>query len=137
MAKFTVERIKRGYEGRSMSEYISISDIQCEEGDEVIVLPSSFEGEPITHFGYGQSFTPAHEEWADWHHPSKGSDWVPDEYSFSYNSLTLPESVKTVVIPASIRDICYCALSHAKHVFVEVSPDNPHYRSENGVLKTK
>ena len=134
MAKFNVKRIKYGYEGRSMSEYISIESIQFEEGDEVIVLPSEFEGEKITHFGYGQAFTKAHEEWADWHHPSKGSDWVPDEYHFDYMEIRFPESVKKLVIPATIKDIAFSVPKYLKTLTIEVEEGNERYKSIDGVL---
>jgi len=137
MAEFIVKRIKEGYEGRTMSEYISIEDIVFSDEDEVVSLPMEYEGEPITHFGYGQDFEKAHEEWADWHHPSKGSDWVPDHYSLDYRTVNFPPCVKKLVIPATITDICYKVLGNLKKILVEVSPDNPRYTTENGVLTYK
>lgn len=134
MAGFDVIRIKYGYEGRSMSEYITVKEILFEEGDEVITLPSEFEGESVTHFGYAQGFTKAHEEWADWHHPGKGSDFVPDQYHFDYPEYRFPDSVKTVIIPASMIDISYTAVRALKTVSVEVAPDNPRYMAIDGVL---
>ena len=134
MAKFMVKRIKDGYEGRRIDTYISIADIAFEEGDEVIVLPSEFEGEIITHFGYDQAFTKAHEEWADWHHPGKGSDWVPDRYHYDYVKIRFPESVKKLVIPATIRDIGYYIPKDLKNLTVEVEEGNTRYQAIDGVL---
>lgn len=137
MAEFIIKRIKYGYEGRTISEHISIEDIVFSDEDEVVFLPTEYEGEPITHFGYGQAFEKAHEEWADWHHPAKGSDWVPDRYSFDYRAVNFPLHVKKLVIPATITDICYKVRENLQKISVEVSPDNPRYTAENGILTYK
>ena len=139
MAEFTVTRIKNGYEGRYMDEYISVSRITFAEGDTVIELPATFEGEPITHFGYGQDFEAAHEVWADWHHPGKGSDWEPDHYRLKYLTVEFPPQVKKLVIPATVIDICYKVKDALKKgvIEIEVSPDNPVYAMENGKLVYK
>lgn len=134
MATFGVKRVKYGFVGERISEYISIDSITCDEGDEVIVLPSEFEGEPITHFGYGQAFEEAHEVWADWHHPGKGSVFVPDKYHFTYPSFKFPKSVKKIVIPATVVDISSGAKEAMKSLIIEVSPENPHYRYIDGKL---
>jgi len=128
MAKFQIRENRHGEEGSSLlTRYVSIAEIEFEEGDEVVCLPDTYKGKPITHLGYGEKFVPAHEEWADWHHPGKGSDWVPDSYERKYLTFRVPIHVKKIVIPATIKDICYCAFEFAKHVTFEVDPNNPYY----------
>lgn len=135
MAKFEIQKLKYGYEGSSFTYSTSISGIVFEEEDETVTLPSIYEGEEITHLAYGQRFDPAHEEWADWHHPSKGCDYVPDKYSHSLKTFVVPEHVKKIVIPASIRDICYCAFKCLGNTKIEIDPQNTVYTTdENGKI---
>lgn len=138
MAEFVIQKIKYGYEGRGViEEDLSIVDIIFSEADEVVVLPSEYEDEPITLFGFGQAFDRAHEEWADWHHPSKGSDFVPDRYYYDYRRIVFPEYVKKVVIPATVKDICFYVVKDLKTLTVEVDPENRKYASENGIFGYK
>ena len=135
MAKFEIQKLKYGYAGGIFSYSTSISGIIFEEGDAIVTLPASYEGEGITHLAYGQNFEPAHEEWADWHHPSKGSDYVPDKYYHSFLTFVVPEHVKKIVIPASIRDICYCAFKLLGDTKFEVDPENTVYTTnEKGAI---
>lgn len=137
MAKFTVERIKYGYKGRQIEEHLSITAIQFEEGDEVVELPSSFEGEAITMFAIGQRIIEGHEEWCDWHHPGKGSDWVPDEYEYRYLDIDFPPYVKKLIIPSSVTNIAYTLGPCLEGLTVEVASDNIWYVAIDGVLCTK
>lgn len=108
MAKFDIFMIKENYLNKSViNEHVCLRGIKFEETDETVVIPSTFNGQPITHFGYEQYFDPAHEDWHDWHHPTAyGCDWVPDKYGMCYaNTIVVPDHVKKVIIPASIKDI--------------------------------
>ena len=114
MAKITVKDVIYGVENTKYDHHISICNIECDENDEIIVLPSVFDGKTITHLGYGQAYEEAHEVWCDWHHPSKGSDWVPAKYLFDYVYFNIPANVKKIVVPATITDINFMAFDRCK-----------------------
>ncbi|MBQ8689521.1 MAG: hypothetical protein IJ515_04070 [Clostridia bacterium] len=118
MATFEIEKIKIGYKGGDYSYVLSIKDIKFDENDETVRLPDTYNGEPITHVGYSQTFIPAHEEWADWHHPSKGSDFVPAKYDKQLNLIHVPEHVKKIILPSTIIDGIY-AFTYANGTVIE------------------
>ena len=97
---------------------------------------SDFE-EPITHIGYKYEFEPAHEEWADWHHPSKGCDYVPDRHYLRNISLKLPANIKKVVIPQTVEAISFYAWEGCENVTFEVHRDNKIYTTRNGKIVRK
>lgn len=137
MAEFKVEEIKLGYEGGDFNYIVSISNILFNKDDEVVIIPDLFNGKPITHIGYGQAFVPAHEVWCDWHHPSKGSDYEPDKYERDYLTFQIPEYVKKIVLPKTIKDVCYCAFKFNHDLVIEIDEDNPHLKVENGKITYK
>ena len=110
-----------------MSTYVSIVEIEFDADDVIVHLPDTYLGKPITHLGYGERFVPAHEEWCDWHHPGKGSDWIPDSYEQAFLTFRIPKYVKKIVIPSTIETISFCAFERADHVVFEVDPENRKY----------
>ena len=76
-----------------------LSGITLENGDEVLEIPTEFEGYPVTEIGYYESIDPAHEHFHDWHHPAQGAEWVPDTYQTHSCSIYLDERVKRVILP--------------------------------------
>ncbi len=150
MANYQMQLLREGYDGVSGSygysetyrhtpkQYVVLTKIECEPEDEVLVLPASdSRGEPLTHIGYRESFDAAHEEWADWHHPSKGCDYVPDRYSLDGISLDIPSRVKRIVIPETVCSVSRCAFAKAEHVILEVDPRNPWLRIEDNQIVRK
>ena len=125
MAKYVIERVKYGYKNNILSENICIADI-IPEGDEILTLPEYYEGEPITHLGFYSVFEPAHEVWADYHHPAKGSDYVEDKYIYGYRTFDLP-GVKKVIIPKTIAQINSFAFDRCPGIEVEIDPENETY----------
>ena len=134
MARFKIEKLKSGYADATVLEYLTITAIEFEEGDDVIVLPNRFEGELITHLGFVQDFEPAHEEWCDWHHPGKGVDYVSDRYTLKSVTVEFPKGVKKVVLSQGIKSIAYHMRDALDTVYVEVVEGNCHYGAENGKL---
>ena len=134
MAKFVVERLKSGYVDMTINEYLVITDIICDERDEVLVLPSFYEGEAITRIGFCQGFTPEHEEWADWHHPAKGLTWVLDHYFILSKKIVLPDTVKKVVIPSTIDGISSEMKEAFEAITCEIDPENKFYKMEDGKI---
>ena len=137
MAQFKIERLKWGNDETGFDYCISISKIVFEKDETEIVLPSHYEGEPITHVGYVQDYTPAHEHWHDWHHPSQGSEWVPEKYSYSGATIFVPKSLKKLIVPATVTNFCDYAFENIDKVMIEVDPENTVYCSGKGQIKNK
>lgn len=142
MARFIAHKFKSGYDYsyNPPKEYGVITQIICSPEDQVLEIPEYVKGVdlPITHLAYEQRFDEAHEVWADWHHPAKGSDFVPDNYILDCISFNLPSGIKKVIIPATVESISYCTWGeNEENIVFEVHPDNKHFTSINGKLKRK
>jgi hypothetical protein len=141
MAKYVAHLYKEGYESKGNTTRVVgvITAIECEEGDEILKIPDRADefDIPITHLGYKYEFEPAHEEWADWHHPSKGCDYVPDKHTLRNVCLDLPATVKKVIIPKTIESISFYAWKNREDLTFEVHPDNPKYTAKNGKIIRK
>lgn len=135
MAKIKVETIKEGIEGREYTYFTSISDIQAEENEEVIELPSTFEGKTITHLGFYQVYDEAHEVWCDYHHPAKGSDWKEAEYKRGYSRFILPSTVKKIIVPKSIIQINDLCFSYCSGILLDFEQGSPFFRVDKLVYK--
>lgn len=141
MAKYIAHLYKEGYETKERvpKEVGVITAIECEAEEEVLEIPDhvdEFEA-PITHIGFEYEFDPAHEVWADWHHPSKGCDYEPDRHVLRHICLKLPSSIKKVIIPQTVDHISYYAWDGTDKIVFEVHPDNPRYTTENGKIVSK
>ncbi len=134
MAKFKIGKLRYGTPNKDLSYYVSVYNIAFEEGDEVVEIPSTFEGEEVTAIGYGEEFEKAHEVWCDWHHPSKGSDWVDDKYVRSYLTFIVPKFVKKIIIPKTINDVSYCAFKFDGECAIEIDSENPNLIVKNGKI---
>ena len=99
--------LKKGFEDSEITEIVAIENVLFDEGDETVTLPDTFLGKPITHLAYQQDVIPAHEHFADWHHPSQGSEWRAKEYRLSGISISVPARVKKIIIPATIKYIYF------------------------------
>ncbi len=135
MAKFKIGKFRYGYPDKDLEYYVSIYDIEFEENDKIVVLPDEFNGEPITHVGYFEEFVEAHEVWCDWHHPSKGSDWVPDKYQYDYSYVTVPNHVKMIVLPKTMNRYSHNMFKGTGEFVVVVDEENPYYVNEDGKIK--
>ena len=93
MAEFIIEKLKWGYEDEKMDEHVCITNVIFSPDDEIVYLPEKYNGEFVTHVGYTQNYTPAHEHWCDWHHPSKGEKQRKAERRF--HRYTPPHSRQT------------------------------------------
>jgi len=137
MASFDIEILKWGFENMPLSGCVTIKNITFDEGDSVVRLPDSFEGEPITHLAYVQDYTPEHEHFHDWHHPAQGSEFVPGKYTFTSRSIKIPSYVKRFIIPASIREIGYKGLIYTDETVIEVDENNMTYTVEGNKIVYK
>lgn len=136
MATFVCKTVRRG-SGDSIKSYLSLSEISASEDEEVVEIPELYEGKPLTHIAYEEDLMPAHLHFHDWNHPSDGGDWLPDTYSLSYTSLTLPRSIKRIVLSRSVEDISCAAFKSNPDIAFSVHPDNPRYMAVDGKLHYK
>ena len=127
MAKFIVDKVKVGIEGNQYNTFICISSIIAEENEEVIILPSHYENEEITHLGFAQDVVPAHEHFHDYQHPSQGSEWRNTEYKFDYIYFKLPSFVKKIIIPETITQMHNLCFDKCVGLDVEFAENNPKY----------
>ena len=127
MISFKFERVRWGYEGRISEEGVSLTSIEVTEGEDTVIIPESYEGEPVSFIGFSQRFTPAHLHWHDWHHPAQGADWEPDHYGYNYLTLSIPPSVRRLVIPSTVSKIYSSAFDKCEGVTIEIDPNNPTY----------
>ncbi len=125
MAKFLVKQLKIGNEKKGFEFVNCISTITAEEGEEIIHIPDEIDGVKITHVGYMQDYTPAHEHWHDWHHPSQGSEWVEEKYSLIGSYISFPPSVKKVIFSLGIKDVCDYAFEGRKNFSLETVENHP------------
>ena len=139
MAKFYFKTIKLGYEGQELKTVISLYDIDFEDGDEVVELPSTYEGNIVTHFGYSQGFNEAHVRFHDWHHPAQGEgDYCPAEYVLNYGRLLYRSStLKKVIFPKTAKVICLWAYNHLEGVEFEIPNEVQGYKTQNGKIEYK
>ncbi len=109
MAKFHFEIIKLGYEGKKIESTVALRGISFNEDDEIVIIPSEYNGLPVTHIGYRQGGNPAHMRFHDWHHPSQGDgDWMPKKYiATSSFYINIPPRVKKIVFPKTMTHICF------------------------------
>lgn len=136
MAKFVIKKMRFG-DAENPSYYISLTDIIFDGDEETVYLPETWEGERVTYFGYEEKYEAAHEAWADWHHPSKGSDLIGAKYGLNSVSIKIPEHVKTIVFPKTTSMVSEFAFNYFKGVTVEVDPEHPYYCSDGKHIKTK
>ena len=131
MTKFKVEKIKIGNNKDGFSYAVSISEVTNCENDEVILLPSEYNGETITHFGYKQGYTPFEERFHDYHHPSQGMEIIEEKYYKGISYIKLSKNVKKVVIPDTICDVCFFAFSEVENINeIDFPLDNhPHLKT--------
>ena len=120
MAKFTFATLKEGYENKPLDYVTALVSIQFEPTDTHVAVPSHHEGKPVTHVCYVQDYTPAHEHWHDWHHPTAfGSEWVEGKYSLtSASTIVIPPHVKTLTLPNSVKHVGYHAFAYGKSTAV-------------------
>jgi len=141
MAEYIIKELKEGYDSSSQTptKCIVLTRIVFDPEDEVLIIPSHdpVSNEPLTHVGYYQYFEEAHEHWVDWHHPSKGCDFIPDSYKLFGTDLKIPSHIKKVVIPETVTDISCNAFENVKKAIFEVHPENPKYTVENNCIVWK
>ncbi|MBQ7906958.1 MAG: hypothetical protein IJ309_03185 [Clostridia bacterium] len=133
MAIFDIGVVRYGRVGAERS-YLCLKTIIFEETDEVVTLPGTYEGLPITKFGYGEVHREAEERWHDWHHPAQGTEIVPERYEFTYNTIVPPKHVKKIVFPKEMTDIYTYAFENCEHVAFEVDEENPDYTARDGKI---
>ena len=138
MAKFTFATLKEGYEDKPFTYVASLVSIQFEPTDTDVVVPSSFDGLPLTHVCFVQDYVPAHEHWHDWHHPtSYGSEWVEGKYSTkSGETIVVPSHVKSLTLPSTVKDVGYHAFRYHSTTTVQFSKDNPRANDLTKYLKS-
>ena len=138
MAKFIFEKLKVGYEDKPLTYVLSLVDIQFEPTDQHVVVPSHHDGLPLELFCFVQDYTPAHEHWHDWHHPtSYGSEWVEGKYSTkSANTIVIPPHVKTLTLPQTIKNVGYRAVAYQPQTQVRFDEDNQHTQYLSRYLKS-
>lgn len=114
MAKYEVVIIKTGYEGKELKDCVAIEDIIFEPTDEVVRIPSEYNGMKIECVGYRQDVIPEHVRDHDWHHSSQGEgDRVPTEYiAKPILYFYIPETVKKIIFPNTIEAINFNAFNH-------------------------
>ena len=135
MAKFRIEIIKYGYSGTST--LVSLNGITADKDEEIVVLPEMYLGRNITHIGYNQSYEPAHEEWADWHHPGKGMTYVPESYGFDLCPLNVSPWVKKIVIPKTVSNLSFNFSRGLDHITFEIDPENIYFTVKGGKVVSK
>ena len=142
MAEFKIEFIN---EGRSDSivrhdTYLAVTDIKYDPTDTVIYMPETFDGKPITHFGFYHKFEPGYERYHDWHHPSQGMEYEPPTYTL-YGKITKPHSrIKRVVFPKTARRIFWNIMddfNHKRGIIYEIDPENPYLTVVNNEIVAK
>ena len=138
MATFTFATLKEGYESKPLDYVTVLVSIQFEPTDTDVVVPGHYEGKPVTHVCYVQDYTPAHEHWHDWHHPTAfGSEWVEGKYSLtSANTIVIPSHVRTLTLPASVRHVGYQAFAYGKTTSVLFEEGNPNAEYLQGYTKS-
>lgn len=136
MAEFKIEIVKDQYIG-GIKTFVSLNGISADKDEETVVLPETYLGEDITHLGYSQAYEPAHEEWADWHHPGKGMTHVPERYSSHMQPLDVSPWVKKIVISKTVRTLSYDYRMGLDHITFEVDPENPYLTVEDGKVVPK
>lgn len=136
MAKFVFEIIKIGFDGSPLKEVVALSGIIFEPDDEVVVIPSEYNGMPVTHIGYKQDVIPAHEAFRDWHHPSGDcGEYVETEYKTGpCDRIDFPPSVKRLVFPATADEISTVLWYGIPGVDYEMNPDNKRYAIQDNKI---
>ena len=146
MAYYKTKVLREGYDGEDGDAgnttvhiancYTVLVKINCAPDDEVLIIPSHYGKNPITHIGYYESYTPSHQEWVDWHH-CKGGVYYPAHYSLFGASLDIPENIKKIIIPETVKKISSSAFKNANGVIFEVHPDNPYLTVEDNKIVEK
>ena len=124
---FKFEKVKEGYADGAIVRGVSFRGVECDADEDTVVSPDSFEGESVTHIAYTQNFTAAYFRFHDWHHPGQGGDWIPDHYSLYGGQIKLPDTVKRIVIPATVTEIFPYPFGNPSPVDIEISPLNLRY----------
>ncbi len=148
MTLFHAAKLRNGYTGRSNYSYgsdytpdvyVVLTSIDYSPEDTVLTIPSHFPEweEPLTHIGYSEHFEEGYEKWVDWHHPSKGCEYVPARYDLRDINLKIPPYIKKIVIPETVRRISDTAFADAVDVVFEVHPDNPYYEVVDNKITIK
>ncbi len=130
MAKFIIKKIKEGNDKRGFTYVLSIANVIADEGEEIIYLPSTFEGEEITHLGYMQGHEEGGERFHDWHHPAQGSEYVEEKYYATVAHFDLPKSVKKLVVSHTIKEVCAYSYTFCKHVELVIPEDHPYLQAK-------
>lgn len=126
MAKFDIGIVRCGTVGKE-SEHLCVKDIVFEEGEEVIYIPGTYEGAPITHVGYREEHKEAEERWHDWHHPAQGMEYIPERYELEWAEIKTPTTLKRVVFPKETTNINPCFFDRRKELVFEIDPENEEY----------
>lgn len=136
MAKFIIETIRNG-DASEPTLYQSVTDIIFEEGDEVVYVPETNNGMPVTHVGLGEEYVEGREVWCDWHHAGRGSDYEPAHYKYAYFEISIPTSVKKLVFPKTLRYFSPKGFNNPGNAIIDVDPDNPELGIKNNNLIAK
>lgn len=131
MTLFHAEKLREGKTGSDYYKprvYVVLTGIDYSPEDTVLTIPSHFPewDEPLTHIGYREKFSEGYEKWVDWHHPSKGCEYVHPRYDLLDRNLKIPPYVKKIVIPETVSHVSDAAFADAVDVIFEVHPDNPY-----------
>ena len=142
MAKFEYCLIKVGYEGKKIKTALSISKITFSETDEVVEIPSSYEGKQVEYVGYEQGVTEAHVRFHDWHHPAQGDgEYVPTEYYPKENYFflnNLNDNVKKIIFPKADIMVYYRAFNRYSNQITYVIDEITGYKTnEKGEIVYK
>ena len=119
--------------------YVVLVGVASGADDEVLNIPSHFPDweEPLTHIGYKEEYEEGYERWCDWHHPAKGSEYVPACYTLKPVSLNISPEIKKIVIPKTVMKISSEAFGGVRNAIFEVDSDNPYFTVENNEIVNK
>jgi len=137
MAIFKFELIKLGYKNKEIKMVAAINEIIFEDDDEIVTIPSEYNGMPITHVGYRQGIIEAHVRFHDWHHPSQGyGEYVEDEYVLERGYyIYFPSTLKKLIFPKTVKVICTNIFNYnSNHVTFELEPGLDDYMIIDGKI---
>lgn len=119
--------------------YVVLVGVELGADDEVLNIPSQFPAfkNQLTHIGYKEEYEEGYERWCDWHHPAKGSEYVPACYTLKPISFNLSPKIKKIVIPKTVMKISPGAFSGASNAIFEVHPDNPYFIVKDNKIANK
>ena len=138
MARYETLKIRNGEAGKE-EVFLAIASLKLEEDETEIIFPESAGGETITHIAFEERHYEAEYRDHDWHHPAQGGDYYPERYEAWPVELDIPERVRRIYLPATVRAVGYIAFRGVKDKsIIEIDPENPCLtRGEDGYIRQK